>query len=371
MVAYSLGQNRNASNIDGLGTELATTDTVTTNAFTLTFDSGWTNKACDDISISNGGKLINDAGVSVTWDAGAVITVAGDLIANGTSGSPITWTTLAQVTTAAKASILLKYVTANLGGGYGIFANGFTKYIVIIHCTLEGTQASNAFMIPYNGECFIIWINCTLTSPNRVIRPAYAGPYWLVNTTISTPGTDWAECDNASTLFYIIGTSNFNGGELLASELNQYQDGVIKYYSKVKVTVNDGTDPLQNAVITVRKKTGDSEVLFEPYWNDLPDAILDSKTDSNGIGYVYVLTKVYNQDGTWTYYSDENQAEAGDNSPYYISASYPDYQSPATETEVWGIESGNDSTDETDVGTISCSEVSAGGRQPRERRHGV
>lgn len=54
MVVYSLAQNRTASDMDGVGTDLASKDTVTTNAFMLTMDIDCCWKK---ITVSNGGTL--------------------------------------------------------------------------------------------------------------------------------------------------------------------------------------------------------------------------------------------------------------------------------------------------------------------------
>ena len=353
MVAYNMGAHRNASDIDGLGTELATTDTVTTNAFTLTFDSAWTNRAVDDITVSLGGGLINDAGVSVTWGAGAILSGFGKIEVNGTSGSPITWTNLTYINANKLTTVSFRYLTWSAGTSYAIISSLNNEHIIFIHVTLTSTANDNTLMLPYNGKCPAWFINCTLTAGNRLFYPTNHCPIYLFNTTISG-GTQWVK-GLSGVYVYIICTTNYAGAELTRANGQDMGDSVLKYYSKIKVKIDDGSNPLQNAVVTVRKKTGDGEVLFEPHFNDYDDKIQDSRTDSGGFGYVYVLSKMVIIDGTITYYSDENQAEAGDNSPYMIGAEYPAYESPA-ETEVWGIESGNDSTDETDVGTISCSD---------------
>lgn len=83
MVNYSLAQNRTADDMDGIGTDLVTGDTVVTNAFSLTLDidCGW-----QKITVSNNGTLVVEGnvyeiddsdGAGIEAEAGSDVTPSG------------------------------------------------------------------------------------------------------------------------------------------------------------------------------------------------------------------------------------------------------------------------------------------------------
>lgn len=366
MVAYSLGANRLASNIDGGGTELDTGDTVTTNAFTITLDGAWTKNACGTVTVSTGGRFINEAGVDVAWDANSTLHADNSIVEiRGTSGSPITYTGD------------LNYIGGKDGGWALIDYLTYTYDLYGLYCAVGGsvycynsafTGTGTAGVLAYDGIYYLE--NCTMSSGQAqgVFRCAFHSTIWLVDTTITSTHVNndvfYTIATGAYPTLYIVGSSNIEGNEITDSHLQSSTRAFLYYYSTMKTTVDDGIDPLQNAMVPYRHKVAKGHIfysrnsIYPTSWYG--GRYKEMNTDANGINRCYALSKIWDGNaGAYIYISDENQAEAGDNAPYLVNPEYPNYQSPTPETEAWAIETGNGNKDETDIGTLSCIIVGA------------
>lgn len=363
MVNYSLGASRNASNQDGVGTELATTDTVTTNAYTETFDAPWTNRACDDVTVSLNGQLINEAGVDVVWDAGAIITSNSIIEIRGTSSSTVTWSNFAYILdNHSKSIIYANYWIMLNPTSWGIAENKGNGFI--FNSTLTSGDGVFGVLIGKGGFWYIENSNITSAASTGAFRIGgvfLSAVVYLVDCTITNTHANnkWVQIEDYCTV-YILGTTNFEGAECTNANATYNTKPNVYYYSRMKVTVDEGSNPLENATAPMYHKVGKGHIIFSLASIRPPNfyggRYKEMDTDASGIVRCFALSKVYLQ-GTWKYISDENQAETGDNAPYLVNAMYPNLQSPSSNTEAWAIETGNNNLDETDVGTISVSVV--------------
>jgi hypothetical protein len=321
-VAYSQSAPRTWSDMDGAGTAIAAGDTVTTNAYRNTADISPVG-TLGTFTVSAGGELVVNAGITATFG-----TIEGNFLANrffynGTSGSTISLSLTSYVRPGGYwYSTYTTFAANRFGSGGWLYFTTHDAYVS--DCTLSNS-AANAGVVYSIGYNLTIE-NSTIAPPSGGSPFSYlgSGELTLIDVAMTGSATTGAF---VSTFFYatvnICGNTTFNSAAFVHTNIgtnNWFKATtnslVVGTYAKITTTVTGGVTPAVSV-----SKAGTS--LYS-------DTIYTYKSDGRttaGVNVTYALCAETLWNGSTsnfnyivTYYSDQNQAETGNNSQYHVGA---------------------------------------------------
>jgi hypothetical protein len=374
MVIYAInGDDVLYSNMDGGGTPFVDGDSWSVTLGSITADQN--GKAGANCTMGNDGIVYMDAGVSMLFNHGAVFKLTmsngSKLIGIGTVGSHCkiggdAGQDCNEFATNDGAIVHLEYTDIE----YFQNANGWSvsnSWMYLKNCTING-MSTRGFRFFYG---YLEMDSCVFDfSCLYCVHCLYSGYFIFKDVEFGTwPGADAWMYTNRQSFVTLIGNNTINqngGGAVPCDETNDITQAtthaVYVYYPKLDLDEGNnlaGCDvtlnhPSQNAngEIIITDGTGQVDFKFQAF---LPF----DQGDGSGDVDLYLLREVMTTGDNVVPISDSGEAEAGDNQKFTIGLIKDGYL--YNTTTAW-----------SNAGTVSITLSEAGGgRQPRERRHGV